>query len=66
MHPADHLQPPSIEQFDRLQTAAGGHIRMMTIAPELEAGAYAESQLHHESVRDSSHNLFILKLVAIF
>lgn len=35
MHPAADLQPPSIELFDRLNDAARGHIRLMTIAPEL-------------------------------
>ncbi|GAA3762169.1 N-acetylglucosamine-6-phosphate deacetylase [Terriglobus aquaticus] len=34
MHPAEFLQQPSIELFDRLQSAARGHIRLMTIAPE--------------------------------
>ncbi len=37
MHPANDLQTPSIELFEQLQTAARGHIRLMTIAPELEA-----------------------------
>jgi len=31
--PAD-IQPPSIPLFDRMQQAARGHIRLMTIAPE--------------------------------
>ena len=35
VHPEKELQPPSIELFDRLWQAARGHIRMMTIAPEL-------------------------------
>ncbi len=34
VHPAAELQPPSIPLFDRLQQAARGHIRLMTIAPE--------------------------------
>lgn len=34
-HPADLLQPPSIELFDRFWQAAEGKIRLMTIAPEL-------------------------------
>jgi N-acetylglucosamine-6-phosphate deacetylase len=37
MHPAAHLQPPSIDLFERFQTAARGHIRLMTIAPEPNA-----------------------------
>ena len=37
MHPAADLQPPSVELFGRFQTAARGHIRLVTIAPELVA-----------------------------
>ncbi len=35
VHPPASLLEPSIAIFDRLQTAARGHIRLMTIAPEL-------------------------------
>lgn len=35
MHPAEHLLEPSPEILDRLWQAARGHIRLMTIAPEL-------------------------------
>lgn len=34
-HPKDHVVPPSIETFKRLQDAARGHIRLVTLAPEL-------------------------------
>jgi len=37
VHPPALLQPPSIELFDRFHTAARGHIRLMTIAPEPNA-----------------------------
>ncbi len=33
-HPKAHVRAPSIEYFKRLQDLAGGHIRMMTLAPE--------------------------------
>jgi N-acetylglucosamine-6-phosphate deacetylase len=36
VHPAADLLPPRIDTFDRFWQAARGHIRMMTIAPELE------------------------------
>jgi N-acetylglucosamine-6-phosphate deacetylase len=36
VHPPNDLLPPRIETFDRFWQAARGHIRMMTIAPELE------------------------------
>ncbi|MES2393741.1 MAG: N-acetylglucosamine-6-phosphate deacetylase [Acidobacteriota bacterium] len=37
VHPADLLQPPSVELFDRFQQAARGHIALVTIAPEPNA-----------------------------
>lgn len=49
MHPADHLQPPSIELFERLQSAAEGQIRMMTIAPEANAGPFKPSDYRSSS-----------------
>ena len=35
-HPIDHVRPPSLQEFERWQTAAGGLLRMITIAPEVE------------------------------
>jgi N-acetylglucosamine-6-phosphate deacetylase len=35
VHPPENLLPPTIEAFDRFWQAARGHIRMITIAPEL-------------------------------
>jgi N-acetylglucosamine-6-phosphate deacetylase len=35
VHPPALLQPPSIELFDRFWEASHGHIRLMTVAPEL-------------------------------
>jgi len=37
VHPPADLQPPSIALFDRFQTAARGHIKLLTIAPEPNA-----------------------------
>jgi N-acetylglucosamine-6-phosphate deacetylase len=37
VHPPAELQPPSIALFDRFQTAARGHIKLVTIAPEPNA-----------------------------
>jgi|SRR5882672_1255879 len=39
VHPAANLLPPKAETFERFWQAARGHIRMMTIAPELEGAA---------------------------
>jgi N-acetylglucosamine-6-phosphate deacetylase len=49
MHPAADLQPPSIELFERLQSAARGHIRMMTVAPEQRGGPFATAQFEQVS-----------------
>jgi len=37
-HPKEHIRPPSMEEFENWQEAAGGLVSMITIAPEL-AGA---------------------------
>jgi N-acetylglucosamine-6-phosphate deacetylase len=34
VHPQSEVQPPSIPLFERMQQAARGHIRLITIAPE--------------------------------
>jgi N-acetylglucosamine-6-phosphate deacetylase len=36
VHPLENLLPPKVETFERFWEAARGHIRMMTLAPELE------------------------------
>jgi N-acetylglucosamine-6-phosphate deacetylase len=33
-HPLAHIRPPDWEEFERLQEAAGGRIRLVTLAPE--------------------------------
>jgi N-acetylglucosamine-6-phosphate deacetylase len=35
VHPPEKLREPSIELFDRFVEAAGGQVRLMTLAPEL-------------------------------
>lgn len=48
VQPAEHLLVPNIAIFDRLIDAAHGHVRMMTLAPELpgavELAAHATSR----------------------
>ncbi|MBY0522306.1 MAG: N-acetylglucosamine-6-phosphate deacetylase [Gemmataceae bacterium] len=39
-HPRQHIRPPNWDEFCRLQDAAGGRIRLVTVAPEHE-GALA-------------------------
>src|SRR5712692_1108107 len=36
VHPAGNLLPPTLHMFERFWQAARGHIRVMTIAPELD------------------------------
>jgi N-acetylglucosamine-6-phosphate deacetylase len=33
-HPLEHIRPPDWEEFQRLQEASGGRIRLVTLAPE--------------------------------
>jgi N-acetylglucosamine-6-phosphate deacetylase len=39
VHPPENLLPPTLANFERFWQAARGHIRVMTIAPELEGAA---------------------------
>ena len=39
-HPVEHVRPASVDEFKRLQDAAGGLIRLLTLAPE-SPGAFA-------------------------
>jgi N-acetylglucosamine-6-phosphate deacetylase len=47
-HPKEHVRPPDRDEFDRLQEAADGGIRLLTLAPEtpgaLELIEYAASR----------------------
>lgn len=36
VHPTEYLLSPTLDRFEQMWQAARGHIRMMTIAPELE------------------------------
>lgn len=56
MHPAEHLKRPSRVLFDRLQESAGGHIRLVTIAPESDA-VQAESTGSGETAVDLIRHL---------
>lgn len=39
VHPPKDLLPPTMKVFDQLWQASGGHIKVMTIAPELDGAA---------------------------
>jgi N-acetylglucosamine-6-phosphate deacetylase len=34
-HPREHIRPPDLDEFQRLQEAAGGRIKLTTLAPEM-------------------------------
>ena len=36
-HPQEHVRPPDWDEFQRLQDAAGGHIRLVTLSPEYDS-----------------------------
>ena len=38
-HPLEHCRPPDWDEFQRLQEAAGGRIRILTLSPEYEGTA---------------------------
>lgn len=43
-HPRQHVRPPDLDEFQRWQDAAGGRIRLTTLAPETPgAGAFIEA-----------------------
>jgi N-acetylglucosamine-6-phosphate deacetylase len=53
VQPAEHLLAPSVETFDRLIDAAHGHVRLMTIAPELPGAAELVAHATARGVRVS-------------
>ena len=53
VHPPQHLLAPDIALFDRLFEAAEGHIRLMTLAPELPGAAEFAAHAVAKGVRIS-------------
>jgi N-acetylglucosamine-6-phosphate deacetylase len=53
VQPAEHLLAPSIATFDRLVEAAHGHVRLMTLAPELPGAVELASHATSRGVRVS-------------
>lgn len=52
-HDPAHMRPPHWEDFERLQRAAGGNIRLVTLAPELPGSAPFIKKLTSLGVRVS-------------
>ena len=38
IHPVEHIHPPSVPIFDELLVHSGDHIKIITVAPEVEGG----------------------------
>ncbi|MCL2659206.1 MAG: N-acetylglucosamine-6-phosphate deacetylase [Acidobacteriaceae bacterium] len=53
VHPQTHIQPPDIALFDRLQQAARGHIRLVTVAPEMPGAIEMIAHIVAQGVRVS-------------
>jgi N-acetylglucosamine-6-phosphate deacetylase len=53
VQPEEHLLAPDIAIFDRLYEAAEGHVRLMTLAPELEGAVELTAHAARRGVRVS-------------
>ena len=53
VHPTAYLLAPSIEAFERFQQAAGGHIKLLTLAPEMPGALELISYAVERGVRVS-------------
>ncbi len=55
-HPLEHIRPPSVDEFNRWQEVADGHIRLITVSPEwAETPAYIEAIVRQGVVASIGH-----------
>jgi N-acetylglucosamine-6-phosphate deacetylase len=50
VHPPEDLLPPTLEMFERFWQASRGHIKVLTIAPELEGARTVIEEAHRRGV----------------
>ena len=50
VHPPENLLPPTLEMFERFWQASRGHIKVLTIAPELEGARNVIAEAHRRGV----------------
>jgi N-acetylglucosamine-6-phosphate deacetylase len=50
VHPPEHLKEPSLELFDRFYQASRGHVRLMTVAPELPNAEELIAEVTHRGI----------------
>lgn len=53
VHPVADIQPPSVALFEKLHTASGGTVRLMTVAPELPGAAELIVAARHAGIKIS-------------
>jgi len=53
VHPREYLQPPSLRLFDQMFAAAGGSVRILTLAPELDGASELQTAAIARGVRVS-------------
>ena len=51
VHPREHLLPPSLELFHQMLAAAGGAVRILTLAPELAGASELQAAAIDKGVR---------------
>ena len=49
-HPLEHIRPPDVEEFHRLQEAANGMIRLITVSPEWEQAPHYITEITRNGV----------------